>query len=101
MEDEATRLALVESELERHETRITEHGKQIDQLRLSFARMETTLSQISGSLASIDGKVTTMDEKLDQEHDRPGTSAIKLFWLVAGAAATACVAYFLGTLGVR
>ena len=65
MEDSeiATEVAKLQDRVEIHDRRLTEHGKQIDQLRMDGIAVRTELNNISARLGEIKGDLKELKER--------------------------------------
>lgn len=65
MEDNeiATEVAKLQDRVEIHDRRLTEHGKQIDQLRMDGIAVRTELNNISAMLGEIKGDLKELKER--------------------------------------
>jgi len=56
-------LYAIKERVESHERRITEHGKEIDELKISEATMGVTLSRIDQTVGKIDAKLEASEQR--------------------------------------
>ena len=86
------------------ETRVTEHGKEIDSLHDMLIRTEERdrfrdkqLSRFGSKLDRIDGKVDLLSIQPAKESAEKWDKAV---WIVIGAVIMAAVGYMLGNIGL-
>lgn len=86
------------------ETRVTEHGKEIDSLHDMLIRTEERdrfrdeqLSGFGSKLDRIDGKVDLLSIQPAKESAKKWDKAV---WIVIGAVIMAAVGYMLGNIGL-
>lgn len=91
--DDTTRITLLENRVDGHEERITEHGKEIDDIERIVTEMRTDDKHRDATMCRIEGKVDTLVMKPAESYD-------KLKWLVIGGLTGVITAFLLSTVGI-
>lgn len=98
--DIETRMSLVEEKIDVHEHRITQHGKEIDELKADNLRANSEISFLSKQLQSINKTIDSIDTKVDGILKKPGARWDSMVSAVVNAVALAMVAYALSKIGM-
>lgn len=98
--DIATRITLVEERVDVHEHRITQHGREIDELKEANLRTTSEVGYLSKQLQSINKTIDSIDVKVDGILKRPGARWDSMVSAVVNAIALAMVAYALSKIGM-
>ena len=87
------RVSLLEEMLERHEERISAHGKEIDTPRLNREHDSVVLAQVNSTCLDIKQRLDAMEKK-------PATRLENMVSAVVNAIALAVLAYVLAHVGL-
>lgn len=89
-----TRVSLAEDAIKNHEQRITEHGREIDELRLARAADQVTLKNINETVQEI-------HSELKAEAAKPGMKLDAIMSTVTNCIITAVLIYMLAQIGIH
>ena len=98
--DIETRISLVEEKVDVHEHRITQHGKEIDELKESNLKINSEVGFLSKQLQAINKTIDSIDVKVDGILKKPGTRWENMVSAVVNSIALAMVAYALSRIGM-
>ena len=87
------RVSLLEEAFERHEERISAHGKEIDTLRMNREHDSVVLAQVNSTCLDIKQRLDAMEKK-------PATRWESMTSAVVNAIALAVLAYVLAHVGL-
>lgn len=87
------RVSLLEEAFERHEERISAHGKEIDTLRMNREHDSVVLAQVNSTCLDI-------KQRLDEMEKKPATRWENMTTAVVNATALAVLAYVLAHVGL-
>lgn len=99
-DDIETRISLVEEKVDVHEHRITQHGKEIDELKESNLKINSEVGFLSKQLQAINKTIDSIDVKVDGILKKPGTRWENMVSAVVNSIALAMVAYALSRIGM-
>ena len=99
-DDIETRISLVEERVDVHEHRITQHGKEIDELKESNLKINSEVGFLSKQLQEINKTIDSIDVKVDGILKKPGTRWENMVSAVVNSIALAMVAYALSRIGM-
>lgn len=99
-DDIETRISLVEEKVDVHEHRITQHGKEIDELKESNLKINSEVGFLSKQLQAINKTIDSIDVKIDGILKKPGTRWENMVSAVVNSIALAMVAYALSRIGM-
>lgn len=94
------RISIVEEKVESHENRIAQHGREIDDLKMSTLRADSEIKHLSGQVAEVKKTIDGIDGKLDGIIQKPGVRWDSMATSVVNAIALAVVAYMLSRIGM-
>lgn len=87
------RVSILEEAIERHEERISAHGKEIDTLRMNREHDSVVLAQVNSTCLDIKQRLDAMEKK-------PATRWESMTTAVINAVALAVLAYVLAHVGL-
>ena len=87
------RVSILEETMERHEERISAHGKEIDTLRMGREHDSVVLAQVNSTCLDIKQRLDAMEKK-------PATRWESMTSAVVNAIALAVLAYVLAHVGL-
>lgn len=99
-DDIETRISLVEEKVDVHEHRITQHGREIDELKESNLKINSEVGFLSKQLQAINKTIDSIDVKVDGILKKPGTRWENMVSSVVNSIALAMVAYALSRIGM-
>lgn len=87
------RVSILEETVDRHEERISAHGKEIDTLRMNREHDSVVLAQVNSTCLDIKQRIDDMERK-------PATRWESMTTAVINAVALAVLAYVLANVGL-
>ncbi len=94
------RVTALEQTAERHETRITTHGKEIDKLNEAMIEKRVNDSHRDETMRRIESKQDTLSGKIDSLLLKPASKWEDAKWIVISVVITAVATWLLSNVGL-